>query len=309
MSKKIVFDKAKPEYAHGIADLYKRVYNNKYSLLEFTIPETVKELVKEPKFIWYVAVSNGEIVGSAAAEIDFWNNTAEPGKTVVDKRYNGRGIATDLLAKVKEGTIEKGVDILWSTARNMPIYKICQKTLEMKPVGYFPGAHLVEERETHLITMNVLPSGRAARIISPEERSYHLPGVRKICRELNLAGTMGKYPSDIFVAPPLDKETIIKGKYNKRERAFIVTGMEGEEAESVEYMQTTLLADKINHIRLLQSIGFSITGFLPAWFLNEGKRYDCVMMANPLAPHALNDAGLQDDLEKLIKGFTEEADG
>ncbi|MBI4147544.1 GNAT family N-acetyltransferase [Candidatus Woesearchaeota archaeon] len=303
MSEKIFFEKAKPEHAKGIADLYKRVYNNKYSLLEFTNPETVTEIVKEPKYVWYVAISNDEIIGSAAAEIDFWNNSAEPGRGVVDKQYSGKGIATTLLFHIKNETLERGVDIMWSTARNLPIYKICKKTLEMEPVGYFPGAHLVEERETHLIMMNLLPAGKTKRIISPVDKLYHLPGVQKICRELDLKGIIDDYPKDIFVAAPSTKETVIKGFYNKREKSFTINKMEGENFESLEYLQATLLADKIDPINRLQHLGFSITAFLPAWYLQEGKRYDCVMMANPLAPHALNDVALQHDLEELMRGL------
>lgn len=304
MLEEIVIRKALPEDAEDIAKLYNEVYRGNYSLLSFTKPHSVEALVKDERYKWYIAHSKEGIIGSAVAEINKWNNSAEYGKGVVKKEFSGKGIMKALLKQAKNDEQDYLVDLSWSQVRNEPIYRICSMILKQEMIGYLPGAHLVNERETFLMSIGLLESGKKKRVISHAKEIYSLPLVKRIIQNMGLEeGAVANYPQDIIICPKEGETISLNGFYHPREKSLILSSISNWNFEPPQYLQATVLIDKIEYIELLQKYGFSITGFLPAWFLFEDKRYDCVLMTNPLIQPIANDNFLKDFVKEFSIGF------
>lgn len=292
---------AKAEDAKGIAELYNKVYEGKYPLLDFIDSEVVAEHIENKRYIWYICSENKKIIGSSVAEIEFWNNSAELGKTVVDKEYHNKGIAKNLCERVREDTLSRGIDILWGALRNIAMYNISKRD-GLTLVGYFPGAHLVNERETHLMGIRLSFSAKQKRIISPFNKIYDLTGIQNIIKEMNLNGKEETYPEENIISAGSDKNMLVTGSYYPSDKSLIINSILGDNFKAPEYIQMTVLIDKTSLIKLLKHLGFKITAFLPGWFLKKEKRYDCVILTNPIITPKIEET-LENLIKKLAEGF------
>lgn len=294
--------KARSEDAERIATLYKRVYADKYSLTDFTNPKFICNALKKC-YIWYLGFYNSDLIGSSVGVPDPWNHSFELGRTVIDSRFWGEGVAKTLCELVREEGLSKRYDIGWGTIRNYPVYRISIAD-GMYHVGFFAGRHQVENRETHLMCMRLSPRARQCRLVPPSNWIYQLPLVQEIINGLGLDGRPGGYPYEAVVGPRTKNSMKIEFDFHSVDSAAEISRISNCIHLFPEYLQVTLLADKLAHIDFFQRIGFRICAFLPAWCLKNRKRYDCVMMSNCVHKPELDDRRLKPVLKKFTDGFT-----
>lgn len=302
MIEDIVIRKALPEDAEEIARLYNEVYGGKYPLGEFTNQCLIEENLKAKKDVWYLAFFKEMCIGSAVCAIERENNSAELGRAVIKKDFRGNSISRQLYEIVREETLGQGVDILWALIRNKATYEI-SKNDGLTLVGHSESYILDKGREVLLFGLRITPEGQKKRVIPHNREIYQIDGVKRIVEEMHLGGEEGKYPLEVVAKMTLKGEPAsIKGMYHRPNKSFAATFI--PETDSFpEHFEATILADKINHIRFLQSAGFSITAFLPGWYKKEGKRYDCVLLTSLPNQIAVCDEQIKPLLENLINEF------
>ena len=298
----IFIRKAMPEDAEDIANLYTEVWSGKYPLNDFTDIILIKERLKAEKDVWYLAFSKERCIGSAVCTIDKDNNSAELGRAVTSKDFRGKSISKQLYEIVREETLNKGIDILWALIRNKATYEI-SKNDGLTIVGYSESYILDKGREVLLFGLRMTKEGNKKRVISPTKEIYNLCGVQRIVQEMHLEGNEGGYPQEVVAKMALKgKPFSLEGMYYPLNKSFSATFI--PEADSFpEHFEATILADKTRHIQFLQSMGFSITAFLPGWFQKENKRYDCVLLTSTLAPLPVCDIQIKPILEDIINEF------
>jgi hypothetical protein len=69
------------------------------------------------------------------------------------------------------------------------------------------------------------------------------------------------------------------------------------------HVRLAVLADKLLFQRVLQSEGFAVTAYLPAWHLQNGIRYDCVLMTRRTSAEEPTDYGTRDLIEFFNTGY------
>jgi len=288
-SEGIEFRQARPEDAEGIAELYKKAYGWVFPLTEYSDSGRVKQIIEENKRIWHIAVNKKEIIGSSVGIPHKWNNSVEIGRTIIDKKFYNSKIARTLCERVKEEASKQDVDICWGHLRNKAIYNVA-KHLDMKVVGYLPGLHKSEVRELHLLCMYLSATAKEKRQAPKNCTIYRSDVIKEIMKELRLSTAVGDYPSDIFAEPISDCVVPIKISHYHREKSTIIHSIDNFNKLAADYIQVTVLADKIDAMRFFSRFGFEFCAFLPAWFEKEGKRYDCVTMSNyGIKPTALEE--------------------
>ncbi len=293
--------RAIPVYSEGIAQLYHDAYRGKYPLVDFMNPDFIKNALQSGRYVWHIAVANGgKVVGSTVGIISPWNNSCELGKTVIDGEYVGNKIAKKICGRARDEALERGVDILWGTLRNKPILEI-SKSDGMHVVGYFPGAHLVNDREVHLIGARLSDKAKQQRVMPKNGELYSLPLVKRILHELDIEGSeVGDYPEKAVLTQDMEENFSVHGFYHPEDRSLTITR---DEFVAPEYMQAIMPADKTEHIRRAFRRGFSITAFLPAWYVKEGRRYDCVLVTIPIVKPVSQDEKIEELKNEFAEGF------
>jgi hypothetical protein len=276
----IEFRSARQEDAEGIAELYKRVYGGSYSLTEYHDPNFVKEVVKKDKHIWHVALNKNTLIGSSVGVPHNWNNSFEIGRTIVKDDFCNKKIAKTLCERVCAEAFGKGFEIGWGVVRNKTMYTIAE-SLGMRVVGYLPGLHKPAVREMHLFYMRLSPVAKEKRRVPkqpPLLYQTHLIG--ELTKEMGLENIAGDYPQDMVVGPDSDCKASLKIYHHCNDDSTIIYAIENFDTLAAEYIQATLLTDKTKGMRFFSMLGFKPCAFLPAWFEKDGKRYDCLVMAN-----------------------------
>jgi len=292
--------KAEIRDAEKLSKLYNEVWEGKYPLNDFTEIEDVIRKIQENHF-WYIANLGDECIGSAVGTYDKENNTVEFGRAAVQKKYQKEGIAQKLYDIIKENSLEKNVDILWGLMRNKATFNIA-KNYGFTVVGYSDYYILLGSRETVLFGLNLTEQGKQKRVSSYMKDVYAINEVNKILRTMELKDNDGKYPEEIMAQLKLKgKKISFSGVYFDPNKSLVIDSF-FEKEKIPEYIEATILVDKTNHLRFLQSFGFSITSFLPGWYQKNDKRYDCILLGKTLSEASIKD----DSLTEIVDYFKEE---
>jgi hypothetical protein len=194
-----------------------------------------------------------------------------------------------------------GAEVIWGYARSTAIVNIA-KHLGMTAVGYFPGAHKVEEREIHLLVMRLSESARRRRVRPLSDAIYRLAGVRRVTRELTLGRVRREYPANLLVSS-VSQNVSIRGAYHDADRSLVLTETDALGPIAPEYVQATVLTDKVDYIQRAFDRGFRITAFLPAWFEHGPHRCDAVLLTCALAAPEFYDDAFQSVVREFEDGF------
>lgn len=300
---------AKVSDAGELARFYQKEYDVTYLFGEHDVnygsSEWVESVLGAKRDVVYVAKAADKIIGSTVAVVARWNNSAQLCRTVVPRDLRGRGVATALCEKVRDAAIARGIDVLWGSLRNEKMVSISKKD-GLATVGYLDGVYLGGEHETHLMAVRLLDGGRMNRVSSPVQVIYELDGVRESLERLQI-GTipMGQYPENTVVNPGLIANVASKGvtgRYDAKNRSLIVTeyplgsmlALRGIEdviknayGGQADYLQMTVLADKVRVMKEARDCGYKMTAVLPGWFAQKERaggcevitRYDCVLLS------------------------------
>ena len=294
---------AKLEDSVKIAQLYDEVYEGKYPLLEFLEAHSIEKMIADGH-IWVLAVDNNEVIGSAVGIPEKWNNSFEFGRGAINKNYWDKGVGTEISKSVVKRGFEQGFDVMWGTPRNIPVYKVV-KGLGMVLTGYLPGAHKVDFREMHLLSILLSEKAKKNRVAPPGNRQnkiYNLPAVKRVIKELCLENVECEYPDD-FVIGPESKNMLNAGfDYRPGDNSLIINSIDNPTVLNSGYFEATVPASNIKAIEFFEKLNFKICAFLPAWY-GTGKRYDCVRMANCFEKQLIADKSVESIVNQICGEF------
>lgn len=301
MADSVLIKKAEPEDAGEIAELYKEVYKGNYPIAEYLDPKYIESILKGKKDIWYIAISEKKCIGSAVGTLDLKNKSVEFGRGAIIKDFQKRGIGKKLYQLIEEDAQKYSVELLHGSLRNKAISEI-SKDLGLIVTGY-SEFYVIGKRTLLLISMKLNALGKKKRIAPTVKDIYNLKGVQRIIKQMGLEDRCQEYPQDVIARTNFYGSSVkLDGYYYKPSKALTLDTLFEKNAEIPEYLQATLLADKLEHIKFLQEMGFSITAFLPGWFPKKNKRYDCVLLTKAITPSFINDS-LKPPVKELIAGF------
>src|SRR5262249_52256591 len=82
---------AVPDDADNIAELYDRVYDGWYPILDCVDPLRIRRLLASGEHIWVIGLDNGVVVASSLLQAERANSAYEFGRAAVLRQYIGRG--------------------------------------------------------------------------------------------------------------------------------------------------------------------------------------------------------------------------
>lgn len=303
---------ATEEHAEALAELYLQGYGGKYPLKEFTDPDLIRNAIQQDKYRWIVGMYGTTVIASSVGIKAEWNKSFEHGRAIVyPPEFRRNNIIQNLISKVVSSCLNEGYDLGWFGMRDSKGINFSEKN-KMGLVGYFPGIHKVKKRENHLIYLVREGNYRTKRIINQKVTDVYASLVSYVERELSLKdfglGIQSEdYPQDEIVGDtkgdkleehnftvyyhvePFDKSVVIgKLKVNKDLIDALENILTHEPFINSEYVQLDVLADKFKIHRELEKIGFKMCAFIPAWFLKNNKRYDCIRFAKHAPSESLD---------------------
>ena len=71
----------------------------------------------------------------------------------------------------------------------------------------------------------------------------------------------------------------------------------------VRHVRMAVLVDKTELCAALCAAGFAVTAYLPGWHLQNGVRYDCVLVTRCLTPEEPVDHGTRDLIDYFNQGY------
>lgn len=251
-----------------------------------------------------LAEADGRLVASMAMTFSAWNDSYELGRALTVPEYRRNGLAGLLMQRVVDWVAaEESGSITFGFPRVRRIAELCAALdPPIVPVGHDAGRNVANgNRETHLIVYGIPRHARFTHVIPPRGS---LPGWRfvreRIYAPLGLNGSPGRYPDRCFAgADPVHRLSIDRWMFDfardvpggaldvvncKRDRVNPAKiARELDEILScrpeVQHATATILADKLELIGELCGRGFEVSAYLPAWYQEDGCRYDCVQLA------------------------------
>lgn len=275
-----MIDIASADDALSISKLLQEGYSGKYPMP--CEPELIAANILDEKEIVSVIRQGGDVVGCASVKINKEHSGAEIGRVSVSNRAKGFALGGQLVRKSIERARFLGIDIIYGRARNAATYRVSKSISDL--TGYLPGAHFVEDRELWLFFVHTFSQGKEKHITPEKSEIYQLPWMRDVRARMGLCSEVGDYPEEVFCPWGLGEKIQIEGSYSASDRSLTITSM-NQLDQMPEYYQAVVLIDKVEHIRHLQELGYSMTAYLPGWFEKGGKRYDCVLLNKPLRPY------------------------
>ncbi len=296
----IVYRRARPGDEKGLKELYDDAYGGGYSLTGFTTHESVRALIEQGSYIWYVALSDGNIVGSTVAVPDDWNRSFEMGRSAVKREYRRLEVAKKTAELARDEAIERRYDIGWGSLRNTAMLRVSVND-KMTVVGHTSEHSPSGERETHLICERMTEDAKRRRVVPANSYLYDWFVVERIQDQMELENREGEYPPIDVVGKGANSEISVALRMHLEDNSGTVTGIEGS---LPEHMKVVLLADRTEDMELLRGYGFRITAFMPGWYLLGRNRYDCVVMENCCVEPRSEDEKMDTMIREFTKGFS-----
>lgn len=250
------------------------MFQGDYPIGEYKSAGSVREMIEDESFIWYVLREDGRIIGSAVGTITKQNKSAEIGRTLISRDAQCTpGYITSLTDKLRQGLIEKDVELMWSAIRQFSLYKLAKRD-GWCCAGHTNGEYIVGKREDYIIGIWLSESAKERRVMPPKSSIYSLKGVKRVMDEAGLEERVMDYPERKAVSYKKDYESCIKFSYHAHNRSMTMANID----DLPEHLQVTLLTDKEDCINYFLDDGYKISAFLPGWYLEDEKRYDCILM-------------------------------
>jgi len=290
--------------ARAIAALFQRAYE--HSSHECKEVDHVRRTLAGDDHVWIVCQEGDEIVAVTCCRRIDWNRSYETCYSITEPRYRGQGLAKRLYLTALELAQERrDCEIVVGYPRNRTMAQLTTSGIASPPiaVGYDGGINVANgAREYHLITMARNPRANPIRVAPRADAFHWLDSVRQpVLSSLGFASELGEYPPVVVAGSGLGHEaTIDDHRFSylhdpaSPSEAVHVTGlsrrgsfaMSPERAfarfvsrfASMPYICVQILVDKRAVIERLQEIGFQITAYLPAWYEERGRRFDCAML-------------------------------
>jgi len=284
----VVIETAKTSDAIQIVKLYDIVYNSNYPLTDFTKKDSIEKLINHPDKVWFLLKHDSCVRGSIVGSIDRDHKRAEIGQLAIYPEFETRGYPYHMIKRTQDKLLEEEVEVIWAAVRNVVVDRVSSRF--GMSVGYLNGAHRVETREVHFLNIMLTKKAKDKRVVPPLYDDaflafgnvYNLRGVQDIIRAYELNNEEEPYPREVIISGTMDS---YKG--------------------ASEYQEAIILADKSREIAMFFELGFKITAFMPAWYENNGKRYDCVMLGNAIVQASPTSRRSGKKAQEFAAGFEE----
>src|SRR5215469_825027 len=294
--------RACPDDASQIAALFRVVYSQ--SSHPCNDEEFVRQTIqRKDTNIWHVSESNGRITGCMGMLVNRWNCTWEIVRGATDPEYRRSGIGTLLAQRaIDDACASSDCDFIVGFPRNRTMYRILSEVMRpaMRATGHDGAINIAcGRREYHLAVFALAGSPRFEWCnLEPVPAEVRRSVCETILGPLGLPWNSGPYPP-LFISghyprhPDYGPFTFYYHPFCPSDSLEIssYTGIKSdaedvaaeliETANSFQYarhIRLAVLADKLEFQRVLLRAGFSITAYLPCWHLQNGVRYDCVLM-------------------------------
>lgn len=246
---------------------------------------------------WFVLENDSSIVGCLCIARRTWNRTWESCHGVVHPGARRSGGISSLIKLSFEGFDPNPIEIGFYVPRSKASYSIMSQIRKGVLVGHDGGPNTVEGIKEYHFTAIHPPTADEFRHIAPSYVSELKSSFIKdhLYDPLGLQPVNGAYPNTYFTGPP-DTEEHCSFLYScdAMADAFTLSGYTGTATSEAEvflelksaiaiweksaYIGAYVLADKVELISKMVALGFVMTAYLPAWHLQVGTRYDCVML-------------------------------
>ncbi|MBI4146825.1 GNAT family N-acetyltransferase [Candidatus Woesearchaeota archaeon] len=337
----IHYRSAVPSDAHKLAKLYDEVYKGGYPIVDCLDPVRINDIIEKNEHIWMVAFDKGELVGAAVAKPESWNKSYETCRSVTRGSYNGRNIGKFLYEMVLQTAFHRpDCDMVFGYPRSDLMKRLLEKTTPpIAVVGSDGGMHIVSGvREEHLMCFVYNPHKTLSRVVPQNPLYGKSRELTRLVEQFDLETNIGQYPARLIVGPAAERS--YESRYGRvafadfePSKCLAITGVNADnvsdalrliwdfiapQATPAQPISTVaghvsmyVLADKAELIAQLcaQFNGvpnqrFRMSGYLPAWYEEEGRRYDCVLLTTRLD----GEAPVMHGTEELIASFREHFD-
>ncbi|MFF5037974.1 hypothetical protein [Nocardia salmonicida] len=328
---------AEPADAEKIAELYDRVYDGRFPILDCVDPQRIRRLLSSGEHIWVLGLDNGIVVGSSVGTAEPHTSAYEFGRAAVLREYSGNGHFLKMFAYTGYTAKERlDADLVYGYARSERSrmlfgYVADQIGNPVVWVGTDGGMHPNGDmREEHLIGLTFLAERDVVRVLPPKPFLDPETSLAKHITELRVTTTDGVYPAAIAAGREAESTHVsgdgrVSYSLFAPSRAAIVSAVHGDTPDGVRralwnvideanqlgparisHMTVYVLADKTDVIAALcdrsgDDAGrrFTVNGYLPAWYKDGDARYDCVLLTTRVDDLPRNLLGTEDTANQI----------
>jgi hypothetical protein len=315
--------------AADIAVLFRLVYES--SSHPCKVDAFVTDTLEHPVVnVWYVAEHDGRLVGCMGMLRHAWNRSWEVVRGLTHPEFRSGGLATRLAQRLTDEAWTSGdCDLVIVFPRNRTILRILSETLRppVVVVGHDGGINIAGgRREYHLVAMALRAGDDVERLVPAAESLASDPFVQHaVFGSLALSAPTGLYPPLVIagnhpVHPDYGPFTFEYHPFCPSD-SLEITAYTGSRSEPraiaaellktlesfgyVRHVRLAVLVDKTEFVRVLCEAGFAVTAYLPAWHLQNGVRYDCVLLTRRMTDAEPTDHGIRDLIDHFNHGYAE----
>jgi len=295
--------------------------------------EHVRDSICSGSTAWRVAIERDKVVACITLLINVWNHSWELARAVTLPEYRGLGLGTELMqCSVDDACASSSCDVILGFPRSRTMLNIVSGLKpSMMAVGHDGAINVANDaREYHAITYATNPAARFPHYIPETPSLADTEFVRnEIFNVLRLRPERRKYPSQWVVGDGIAHPDLkpFSFAYDPLcpSNAIEITGYNAEstDAHHVAHQLTSMLnsfhhtrhtrlivpVDKTELIMKLAPVGFEVTAYLPAWYLHDGGRYDCVLLVRRGFSEEPVDHGIREIVDRFRQGLTGRATG
>jgi GNAT superfamily N-acetyltransferase len=313
--------------AGAIAALFRLVYES--SSHPCKVEAFVSETLERPAVnVWFVAEHEGRLVGCMGMLRHAWNRAWEAVRGLTHPDFRSGGLATALAQRLMdEAWASSDCDLVITFPRNRTILRIISETVRppLVVVGHDGGINIAGgRREYHLVAMSFRVGETVERLVPSSESLATAPFVlQQVSGRFALNSASGPYPPVLItgnhpVHPDYGPFTFEYHPFCPSD-SLEITAYTGSRTEPraiadellktlesfgyVRHVRLAVLVDKTDFVRALCETGFTVTAYLPSWHLQNGFRYDCVLVTRRMTDDEPSDHGIRDLIDYFNQGY------
>jgi hypothetical protein len=322
--------RARPDDASQIASLFRVVYSQ--SSHPCNNEEFVRRTIqRKDTNIWHISESDGRITGCMGMLANRWNCTWEIVRGATDPEYRRSGIGTLLAQRaIDDACASPDCDLIVGFPRNRTMYRILSEVMRpvMRATGHDGAINIAGGRREYHLAVFALAGSPRFKWCNPESTPAEVRHsvCEAVLEPLGLSWNPGPYPPHFisghfprhpdygpftfYYHPFCPSDSLEISSYTGvKAHAEDVAAELIETVNSFQYarhIRLAVLADKVDFQRALLQEGFSITAYLPSWHLQNGVRYDCVLMVRRETdgePVAHDTRDIIDSFDRIYSGY------
>jgi GNAT superfamily N-acetyltransferase len=315
--------------ADQIAWLFSEAYQD--SSHECKDASHVRKSLQSPGRSWFVAIHGSQLVGCTASQRHRWNASWEMGWTVTHPGYRSAGLGTHLVRAALDCLSRRpDFDLAFGFPRSLSMYRLVSERLMPSFVctGHDGGLNIAGGlREYHLATVGNARSS-LTHVVPRTNTIAHSDFVQQaIFSKLPFSRVAAEYPPELIVGPPGESAARLvatrihyrfdEGSTSKPLHITAIDRITETAADvhrdletfiswfpSAQHVRAYVLVDKEDLLWHMRSLRFDVAAYMPAWYPEHDRRYDCLLMVkrnydgDPVAH------GLADIISKFQQEFS-----